>query len=219
MCLQHNFFAAVDRFCQINAGIGNVILENFRIFSEISQHLVIRDRFFVIDIFNHKRFVGHNAAQSAFQIVHIQQITGTDAFFHIFIAVDISYAATGRTEFFAGQPFFFQAIQTHMEGKRQHGTVADLQVLRRNFNSALTEFFNFAGQMSQVNHHAVTHHTGNTRTENAGRKKIQHELTPFVDYGVPGVVSALIPHHNILSVRKQIDHAALAFIAPVDPND
>ena len=45
------------------------------------------------------------------------------------------------------------------------------------------------------------------------------KLPEFVDHGVAGVAAALIPDHHIIVGGEQVHHAALALIAPVDPNN
>ena len=48
---------------------------------------------------------------------------------------------------------------------------------------------------------------------------MQREFAVFVDDGVTGIAAALITHDQIVIVRQQIDHAALAFITPVDADN
>ena len=38
----------------------------------------------------------------------------------------------------------------------------------------------------------------------------------IIDDGVPCISSALIPYYNVEVLRKEINHAALSFITPVD---
>ena len=48
------------------------------------------------------------------------------------------------------------------------------------------------------------------------REQVQHELAPLVLHGMTSVVAALIARNNIILLADQIDHAALALVAPVD---
>ena len=73
--------------------------------------------------------------------------------------------------------------------------------------------------MGRINDHAVAHDADNVRTQDTGGQQIQHELAALVLDGVAGVVAALITCHDVVFLTDQIDHAALAFIAPVDTCD
>ena len=48
---------------------------------------------------------------------------------------------------------------------------------------------------------------------------MQSELAILIDDGVTGVAAALIADDNIIVLGQQVNHAALAFIAPVNTND
>ena len=99
------------------------------------------------------------------------------------------------------------------------GLVADLQVLRRDGDAAVAQTPNLVEQVLGVDDHAGTHDVDGLVAQNAGREEIQHELALVVDDGVPGVVAALIAHDNVVFLRQEIDHAALALVAPVDAYD
>ena len=48
---------------------------------------------------------------------------------------------------------------------------------------------------------------------------MQRELAMFIDDGVTGVAAALISHDDVILLCQQIDHAAFAFVAPVNAHD
>ena len=52
--------------------------------------------------------------------------------------------------------------------------------------------------------------------KNTGRNEVQLELALIGHNGMAGVVSALIPHDNIVLFAEQVHHTALALVAPVD---
>ena len=70
----------------------------------------------------------------------------------------------------------------------------------------------------QKNHTGAEHVHGFV-AQDAGRHEIEHELALVVDDGVAGVVAALIAHDDVVLLAEQVDHAALALIAPVDTYD
>ena len=48
---------------------------------------------------------------------------------------------------------------------------------------------------------------------------MQGEFAQFIDDGVAGVAAALITDDDVVVLRKQVHHAALALVAPVDTYD
>ena len=74
-------------------------------------------------------------------------------------------------------------------------------------------------QMLQINDHTVAHHVDGGLAQDAGGQQIQDKFAFFVDDGVAGVVSALIPHDNIVLFAEQVHHTALALVAPVYAGD
>ena len=48
---------------------------------------------------------------------------------------------------------------------------------------------------------------------------MQCKFAEFVDDGVTGVAAALIAHDNVIVGADEVDHAALALVAPVDAYD
>ena len=74
----------------------------------------------------------------------------------------------------------------------------------------------FMEEMLCVDHHAGTHHVHGFIAQDAGGEQIQNELALVVDDGVSGVIAALIAHDDVVLLAEQVDHAALALVAPVD---
>src|SRR5699024_1202173 len=70
-----------------------------------------------------------------------------------------------------------------------------------------------------INDHAVAHDADDVGPQDAGGQQVQNELAPLVLDGVAGVVAALVADHDIVILAEQVDHAALALVAPVDPSD
>ena len=79
--------------------------------------------------------------------------------------------------------------------------------------------FDLMGEVGEVDDHAVSHDAGDFRTQDTGREQVQDEFPPFVDNGVARVVAALVTADNIIFPGDQVDHAAFAFVSPVDAGD
>ena len=103
-----------------------------------------------------------------------------------------------------------------MVGHGDGCAVGDLQVLRGDLNALLAQLIDLAVQMMRVDDHAVAHNADHVRTQDAGGQQIQHELAALVLDRVTGVVAALITCNDVILLADEVDHAALAFIAPVD---
>ena len=97
--------------------------------------------------------------------------------------------------------------------------VADFQVIRVDVNSLFPQRMDFLIEVGEVDNHTVAHDAGDIRTENARGKKVQNEFAAGIFNGMPCVIAALVTADNIILFGKQIDHAAFAFVAPVDAGD
>ena len=69
--------------------------------------------------------------------------------------------------------------------------------------------------MLDIYNHAVAHNVNGGLPQNAGGQKVKDEFALLIYNGVAGVVSALIAADDIIIRREQINHSALAFVAPV----
>ena len=103
-----------------------------------------------------------------------------------------------------------------MVGHGDGGPVGDLQVIGGDGNALLPQIVDLAVQMVRVDDHTVAHHTDNVGAQDAGGQQVQHELAALVLDRVTGVVAALITCNDVILLADEVDHAALAFIAPVD---
>ena len=148
----------------------------------------------------------------------MQQVAHAQGLFHVLVAVSVSDAALGGAELCAGlgQTCFFQTILLHMVGHGDGCAVGDLQVFRGDRNALLAQFIDLAVQMMRVDDHAVAHNAHDVGAQDAGGQQVQHELAALVFNGMACVVAALIPCNDVILLADQVDHAALALIAPVD---
>ena len=60
---------------------------------------------------------------------------------------------------------------------------------------------------------------GDVRVEHAARDELQREDGAVDHDAVPGVVAALIAHHQLAFLREVVGEAALALVAPLGPDD
>ncbi len=74
--------------------------------------------------------------------------------------------------------------------------IADPQ-LRLHINPSRFEHGHFLGQGCQIHHHAIADHCDHARAQNPARDQLENELLLADKYGMPGVMAALIPRHDI----------------------
>ena len=154
-----------------------------------------------------------------FQMFRIEQFSGKYRFLLILIGVERRNTLLCGTVLFIFQPCLFQAVQFPMPGKKQRCPVADLKLIRCNINALGSHFFDLPDKVFHIECDTVSQDIKFTFTKDAGRKQMQGKLPVLVDHGVSGVTASLKAYDDIILFRQQVDHTALSFIAPVDPND
>ena len=86
-------------------------------------------------------------------------------------------------------------------------------------DAGVTELFYLVEKMLDINDHAGAHHVHRAVAEDSGGQQVKDELSLLVHNGVTRVVSALIAGNYVVLLRKQVDHASLALVTPVDSDD
>ena len=82
-------------------------------------------------------------------------------------------------------------------------------------DAALAQHLYLPDQRVRRQHHAVTDETGDAFVQDARRDQVQDRLRAADDQGVPGVVAALETHHRAGTLGEEVDHLALALVAPL----
>ena len=59
-------------------------------------------------------------------------------------------------------------------------------------------------QHRRVNHHTITNHWGDVRVEDSRGNQLQGEGLALYDDSVAGVVSTLVPHHEIHVTSEKV---------------
>ena len=106
-----------------------------------------------------------------------------------------------------------------MVGHTDGGPIADFQVFRRDGDAALPKAGSLAAEVFQVDNHARAQHVDGALPEDAGGHQVQDEAAPVVDYGVAGIVAALVADHHVAALTEQVHHTAFALVAPVDAHN
>ena len=123
------------------------------------------------------------------------------------------------------EPYFlsFRRASSRPSSARWYGktmvALGDLEVLRRDRHAGLLQGLDLAPKALEVNDDTVAEDVHDARQADAGGDEVQGKFAVFIDDGMTGVVAALIPADDIIISRDEVDHAALAFVAPVDAYD
>ena len=106
-----------------------------------------------------------------------------------------------------------------MIGHNNDGTGAYHKVFRGDIDACIVQPFDFAAEVADVDNGAVAENIHLFTAENAGRQKIQRKCAVVVFDGVSCIVAALVTNNNVIFFRNEVNHSALALIAPVDAHD
>ena len=74
-------------------------------------------------------------------------------------------------------------------------------------------------EIERIHHHAVADHAVLAVVENPGRHEMEDILLIPEDHGVTSVRAALETDHDIRLFSQEVNDLALAFIAPLGPNE
>jgi hypothetical protein len=110
-----------------------------------------------------------------------------------------------------------QPLLGQMIGKNDVRAVADMKPSRQVHPHAF-ECLDLLEQSRRVNHHAVADHAIGPRPTNPRRYQRQLVRHAVNHDGVPGIGPALVPHHHIVLIAKQIDDLPLRLVTPLQTN-
>ena len=153
------------------------------------------------------------------QLLRVVQLPGEDGLFLVLVRIKRGDALFGGPVLFVGQASFLQRVQLPVPGQEQRGPVADFEVLRTDRHAFFPQGFDLRPEVFGVQCDAVAQDIHDAVMKDTGGQKMQRKLPIVIDDGVARVASALIADDHIIILRQQIDHAALALVAPVDTND
>src|SRR6266849_1693786 len=136
-----------------------------------------------------------------------------------FIFISRANAAQRSSHALVTETFFAGVIQRAVIRQYQVRSRADLNAIGRDADALRDEPIGFFKKGLRIDHHAVAQHAGLAHVNDAGRQQMQHEgLIADLDR-MSGIVAALIADHDVETLGEQIDNLALAFIAPLGPDN
>ena len=156
---------------------------------------------------------------AAAQVIEVFKVAHAQGFFHELIGIDRRNAAAGRAELLVAESVLFQSVKELVIGHADGRAVTYLEICRAYCYAAGAQTSGLIEKVLKVDDYAGAEDVDGVVAENAGRQQIQDELALIIYHGVACVVAALIADNDVVIFREQIDHAALALIAPVCSHD
>ena len=172
-----------------------------------------------VALFNREVFPFDYCGKALFCVVHMEQISHTERFFHIFIGIDGRNTAPCRAEFRIAQPVLFETVKELVIRHTNRCPITNFKMFRCNFDSRVAQALHLSEEMFNINNHSRSHNVYRFVTENTGGKKIENEFSLLVYNGVSCVIAALITRNDIILFAEKVNHSALSFVAPVDSNN
>ena len=217
--LEHDLLALAVSLVQIAAHIADVGGKQLGIFLAPGPHLVNADGLLAVDLL-HGQVLGLDDGLQTLPDtgVHVDEVAHAQGLFHVLVAVAVGDAALGGAELSAGlgQALLLKAVLCDMERHGDGRTVRDFQVFGADLNTLLGQGGDFLLEVLGVDDHAAAHNADNVGAQNAGGNQVQDEFAALGLDGVACIVAALIARNNVIVLAEQVDHAALALVAPVD---
>ena len=217
--LKEDGFARFLGVPQERGGVCDVRLNCFTVLVHPGQQLVQRVALGAVDLLEGQILPFQQIRQMLLQMLGVEQLSGHHRLFLVLVGIEGGDALLGGAVLLVSQPGFLQTVQLPVPGQQEGGPVADLQILRGDGHPGGPEGVHLRQQVFAVQRHAVAQNVYHTFPENAGGQQVEGEGAPVIHHGMSGVAAALIPHHHVKVVGEIIHHAALAFVAPVDPYD
>ena len=216
---EHDALAGLFSLIEVLAGIADVRCKLRAEFAAPRQHILKLIRFRAVDILNGQVLPLQNAGQPLFKIRRVQKLPHHDGLLLIFVGIDRRDAAQGRAVFLILQTGFLQTVERTMVREDDGGALGNFEVLRRDRDARVLQCFNFAAQTLQIDHDAVAQHIHNTWQADTRGNEMEGKFTVFVHDGMSCVIAALIPADDVIISCNEVNHTALAFVAPVDAYD
>jgi hypothetical protein len=124
-------------------------------------------------------------------------------------------AALGGADLGAAVRAFAEGIEFAVQREDQAGVIRQLELLRRDGDALAPELLDLLDEVEGVHDNAVADHGELAATHDAGGQEAEFIDHAINDERMPGIVPALIAHHDIGLLREPVDDLALAFVAPL----
>ena len=160
-----------------------------------------------------------DARHLALDRIHVEQLAHTEYLFHKAVCIYRRDSASCRAELSVAEAILLETVEHLVIGHADDRAVAYLEVIGGNGDARIAELLDLAEEMLYVDDHAGSEHIDGVVAEDAGGKKIEYEFSLLVDDGVTCVVSSLIANYDVIIAAEQVNHSALALVAPVDSGD
>src|ERR1019366_687628 len=127
-------------------------------------------------------------------------------------------AARRRSDVRAAKRFLARPVEERVRGQDDVRAVGDEDVVADR-DAGGAQRLHLREKRARVDDEAVSDHVHDARAADARRDETQREVLVAELHGVAGVVAALIAGDEIEGGSDEVDDFALAFVAPLAPDD
>ena len=219
LSLEHDGLAGLHRIGEVHGRVAHIVGKGLAVLFEPCHDLVNVYRLVAVAAGDGEVFPLDDIGNAAAQVIEVFKVAHAQRLFHELIGIDRRNAAACRAELLVAEPVLFQAVKELVIGHADGRAVADLEICRAYCYAAGAQTRGLIKQVLKVDDYAGAEDINGVVAKDAGRQQVQDELALVVYHGVACVVAALIADNDVVIFREQIDHAALALIAPVCSHD
>ena len=216
---EHDALARLVRLVEVQPDVADIVFERLAVRLEIVDDFLRRDGRVSVPLFHGEVLPFHDVPDARVHPLGMQQLADTERLLHVFVRIHGRDAATGGTKLLICEALLLQAVHQHMIGHGDDRLVADPEVFGRDPDALRAKAARLLREVFDIDDHAVAEHVDDALAKDARGKQVEDEFPPLIDDGMTGIVAALIAADDVIVLGQQVDHSALAFVAPVDPAD
>jgi hypothetical protein len=211
--LQHHVAAVRERVMQQLAGVRDVGPKALRVDEVVLDDLLGLHRQLVVDLRQEVVLLPQDHVELLAKDLLVVQVLHADADPCGAVGVGGTDPALGRAERVLPEEPLRHLLE--LEVVRHDQVRVQRQPETADVEAGRGELIQLAEQHRRVDDDAVRDHVGDVREQHARRHEVELELAALGDDRVAGVVTALVPDHEVHPVRQVVDRLALAFITPL----
>ena len=181
------------------------------------RDLVHRGRELVVDLGEHRCLVLEHQRELLAEDLRVVEVLHPQAHPRRLVGVGRADPALGRAERVLAEVSLGHPVDELVVGEDEVRVARHLQP--RAVDASVLEHGDLVEEHLRVHHHPVADHRGDVGVEHSARDELQREGLAIDDERVPGVVAALVAHHQVHLLGEEVGEPTLALVAPLGPDD
>ena len=194
--LQQHGLAGFECVVEQQSGIGDPMREALGLSQQSLDDVIGIERLAVVDLDQHLVLELARGRDLGGQQVRVEHVGGADTHPGNLVLITRPDTASGGADLFAAHIALGHLVDGDVVGHQQVRIGGDQQP--RGVDAPLVEPAQFGEQHTGVDDDAVADHVGHPGRQDARRNQVQRKVLPGrQNYGVPGVIAALVAHHPL----------------------